>query len=506
LTGVIRCLWGCERGCGRDAKHADVCVRARVRWAGVLNHLSRSVESARALQSHGIMDALLRLVARTRESGPSEAHEAYVGLANMALANIAAALDAGHVSGADDTGAGTREAGKAGSVRFKVSAIKSIAGFLKCALEGQQVCGIRFRVFDVLYALSSLCKCQERDLLGIECGLVDLAVQVTAEWRPGKYSSEFSDGQASRRPVLELSTDILVHLAESHACKQRMHELYLESILDRLLLTAEGRVRDHVLRVLWELRDAFQRKPSHPSGDSRSDLSLDGSYRSEKSGVDGGSGLQERQGDQALYIRALENDARSREEHSEVLNQQLAALGEEVEGLQQSLRELSMEKAMLALDVKDKDAHISHMTQDLLQMQQSVRQRQKRDSPPPTTRRTIHQTSALTRSDAILLGVCAVAALLLLCSCVCALLDNEHCPLLATIDTRMLLAPLLGIQHLPPLPPPTRPDADVTCAKKGWVVGLKAGNEHKKEPPDGGDRAHRGDGRLSTEVVRARIF
>ena len=100
----------------------------------------------------------------------------------------------------------------------------------------------------------------------------------------------------------------------------------------------------------------------------------------------------------------------------------------------------------------------------------------------------------------------AVAALLLLCSCVCALLDNEHCPLLATIDTRMLLAPLLGIQHLPPLPPPTRPDADVTCAKKGWVVGLKAGNEHKKEPPDGGDRAHRGDGRLSTEVVRARIF
>jgi len=255
LTGVIRCLWGCERGCGRDAKHADVCVRARVRWAGVLNHLSRSVESARALQSHGIMDALLRLVARTRESGPSEAHEAYVGLANMALANIAAALDAGHVSGADDTGAGTREAGKAGSVRFKVSAIKSIAGFLKCALEGQQVCGIRFRVFDVLYALSSLCKCQERDLLGIECGLVDLAVQVTAEWRPGKYSSEFSDGQASRHPVLELSTDILVHLAESHACKQRMHELYLESILDQLLLTAEGRVRDHVLRVRWELHD-----------------------------------------------------------------------------------------------------------------------------------------------------------------------------------------------------------------------------------------------------------
>ena len=55
-------------------------------------------------------------------------------------------------------------------------AIKSIVGFLKLALEGRPLRGITFRVYDVLYALDSLCKCHERDLIGIECGLVDVAV------------------------------------------------------------------------------------------------------------------------------------------------------------------------------------------------------------------------------------------------------------------------------------------------------------------------------------------
>jgi hypothetical protein len=87
---------------------------------------------------------------------------------------------------------------------------------------------------------------------------VDLAVQVTAEWAPGKYSSMFSDAKASTHPVLELSTDILKHLAHSDACKKRMHDLYLESTLDRLLRTEEGMVREHVLKVLWVLRDHEQ--------------------------------------------------------------------------------------------------------------------------------------------------------------------------------------------------------------------------------------------------------
>jgi hypothetical protein len=56
-------------------------------------------------------------------------------------------------------------------------------------------------------------RCHERDLIGIECGLVDVAVEVTASWKPGQWASTFSDAKASTHPVLELSTDILMHLA-----------------------------------------------------------------------------------------------------------------------------------------------------------------------------------------------------------------------------------------------------------------------------------------------------
>ena len=77
--------------------------------------------------------------------------QAYLGLANMAMANIAVrkehhALELHHT---------------------KTPAIKSIVGFLKLALEGRPLRGITFRVYDVLYALDSLCKCHERDLIGI---------------------------------------------------------------------------------------------------------------------------------------------------------------------------------------------------------------------------------------------------------------------------------------------------------------------------------------------------
>ena len=134
-------------------------------------------------------------------------------------------------------------------------AIKSIVGFLKLALEGRAWSGITFRVYDVLYALDSLCKCHERDLIGIECGLVDVAVQVTAQWRPGQFASIFSDAKASTHPVLELSSDILMHLAHSEACRQRMLDLHLEPTLDRLMLQESGIVRDHVLKVLYVIRD-----------------------------------------------------------------------------------------------------------------------------------------------------------------------------------------------------------------------------------------------------------
>jgi hypothetical protein len=136
-----------------------------------------------------------------------------------------------------------------------VKSLLTLMHYLRCAIEKTTVSGISFRVYDVLYALDSLSKSHDPNFLGMECGLVDLAVQVTAEWKPGKYASMFSDDKAFTCPVLELSTDILKHLAQSEQCKTRMQNLHLESTLDRLLLTEEGNVRSHVLKVLWLIRD-----------------------------------------------------------------------------------------------------------------------------------------------------------------------------------------------------------------------------------------------------------
>jgi flagellin-specific chaperone FliS len=87
--------------------------------AGIFNHLSRSVESASALQAIGIMDHLIALTKRQSIEGSTVAHEAYIGLANMAMANIAA-----------------RQQHTAPMVfASQTNAIKSIVGFLKCAIE-----------------------------------------------------------------------------------------------------------------------------------------------------------------------------------------------------------------------------------------------------------------------------------------------------------------------------------------------------------------------------------
>ena len=87
--------------------------------AGIFNHLSRSVESASALQAIGVMDHLIAVTKRHNIEGSAVAHEAYVGLANMAMANIAAhqqhTVPIVFVS--------------------QTKEIKSIVGFLKCAIE-----------------------------------------------------------------------------------------------------------------------------------------------------------------------------------------------------------------------------------------------------------------------------------------------------------------------------------------------------------------------------------
>jgi hypothetical protein len=108
---------------------------------------------------------------------------------------------------------------------------------------------------------------------------VDLAVKVAAEWKPGSYRSEFdrSTSTASQsslgsttavqdsgtlsnfsdtHPVLELATDILMHLAHEEACRERMHQLHLEDVLVRLLKSEDqGFVRQRALNVLWAIRD-----------------------------------------------------------------------------------------------------------------------------------------------------------------------------------------------------------------------------------------------------------
>ena len=165
--------------------------------------------------------------------------------------------------------------------QIQTSAIKSIVGFLKLALEGRTMSGIRFRAYDVLYALQSLCECHERDLIGIECGLVDVVVQAMADLASGatrqltvlsgdggqtghlvstlcsetkETEERVGKAKASTHPVLELSADILIHLAHSEQCKQRMRDLHLESTLNRLLEEA-GSERDHLLEVLYVIRD-----------------------------------------------------------------------------------------------------------------------------------------------------------------------------------------------------------------------------------------------------------
>ena len=167
------------------------------RLTGVFNHLTRSEVSARELQAHGVHDALRRLVGRAEVSESGEAQKTYVGLANMAMANIVVHQEH-HIPQLD---------------RSQIPTIKSIVGFLQCALEKRKTNGILFSVYDVLYALDSLSKAHEPSIIGIECGLVDLVVQVTAEWKPGLYAAAFSNAKASTYPVLELATDILEDLA-----------------------------------------------------------------------------------------------------------------------------------------------------------------------------------------------------------------------------------------------------------------------------------------------------
>jgi hypothetical protein len=111
-----------------------------------------------------------------------------------------------------------------------------------------------------------------------------------------------------------------------------MHHLYLESILDRLLLTAEGLVREHVSKVLWVLRDQF--KPSSPG----------------VSCVDSEAGADMLE--PHVSVEALK-------EQVSLLQQQLSSLHQQFLSQQDSISMLTAEKAKFELDLNEKDAIIS---------------------------------------------------------------------------------------------------------------------------------------------------
>jgi hypothetical protein len=222
------------------------------RLTGIFNHLSRSVASASALQMHGIRDLLHHLAERQDVTGNADAWIACIGLAHMAQGNIAVCQQ--HT---------VPELHKTDR-----SAIQIIMGFLQCALANRPFHGISFRVYDVLYALNSLAKSHQRELIGLQCGLVDVAVKITCDWQPARkalandcsadllmsgsvYMSEEAPKHiADRIQILELSTDILRHLSQSEACRVRMTQQRLETILSRLILVEErGLVREHALQV-----------------------------------------------------------------------------------------------------------------------------------------------------------------------------------------------------------------------------------------------------------------
>lgn len=98
------------------------------RLAGVFQHLSRSPESARKLSAQGVLEAL-RDAASGKKSGSSEARAAFMGLVNMAMANIV-----------------VRQQRQVLQIETsQIRGIKNIVGFLRLALHQQSFHGIVFR-------------------------------------------------------------------------------------------------------------------------------------------------------------------------------------------------------------------------------------------------------------------------------------------------------------------------------------------------------------------------
>lgn len=98
------------------------------RLGGVFHHLSRSAKSARTLSDHGALEAL-RQVSASKQSGSAEACEAFVGLVNMAMANIIVRQQHQVLQIADS----------------QIGGVRTIVHFLQLALHNRPFSGIFFR-------------------------------------------------------------------------------------------------------------------------------------------------------------------------------------------------------------------------------------------------------------------------------------------------------------------------------------------------------------------------
>jgi hypothetical protein len=125
---------------------------------------------------------------------------------------------------------------------------------------GRLVHGFRFHLYDLLYALNSLCKTHDGNVVGVECGLVDVAVAVTGRWQELEHEECLLPGSKASKDcsqsVLAVSMEILVRLVSTESCRRRMQDLKVHTLLDSLVQAGRGASRQHLQHLLSALAHA----------------------------------------------------------------------------------------------------------------------------------------------------------------------------------------------------------------------------------------------------------
>ena len=202
------------------------------RITSAFNHISRSRASSWALRKLRVQEGLVRLLSQTRY----RQEEAWMGLATMALANLQGDDGAAYFSANPDT-------------------LPHLVEFLRCAVDQIKLNGIYFRVYDVLYSLSHLCRNAMNHAVLSDSGLVGVLCHIVSEWRPGLFEWNYTAQKCGTHPVLEAATDALYHLCESEGCRLLMQDAGIEQVCERFLVTEESVVQEYAAKVLWRVRD-----------------------------------------------------------------------------------------------------------------------------------------------------------------------------------------------------------------------------------------------------------